>query len=76
VITHDYDVSRYVLQDQGTLTDLSEPGALARTLEKVLAEPQTDAVRRARVDYVRRTYGAETLKEHYRRMFLTVCGTA
>jgi 1,2-diacylglycerol 3-alpha-glucosyltransferase len=75
VITHDYDVSRFVLQDQANLADLSRPGVLASTLEKVLAERQTDAARSARVDYVRRHYSAETLKESYRRMFLEVCGT-
>jgi glycosyltransferase involved in cell wall biosynthesis len=74
VVTHDYDVSRYVLQEQGNLADLSKPGALASTLERVLAEPQTESTRRARAEYVRARYGADVLKEDYRRMFLQVCG--
>ncbi len=74
VVAHDYDVSRYVLGEQGTLADLSQPGALTFTLERLLAEPQTEAARRSRIDYVRQRYEAQTLKENYRSMFLRVCG--
>ena len=74
VVTHDYDVSRYVLADQAYFADLSKPNALTRALEEVLAIHQTDAARRTRIEYVRSTYGADTLKESYRRMFLEVCG--
>jgi glycosyltransferase involved in cell wall biosynthesis len=73
VVAHDYDVSRYVLGEQGCLADLSQPGALTRALDKLLAEPQTESARRARTEYVRRRYEAETLKESYRQMFLRVC---
>lgn len=73
VITHDYDVSRYVLREEGILADLSKPGALTNALERVLAEPQTEAARRARFEYVRCNFGADALRENYRRMFLQVC---
>lgn len=75
VIAHDYDVSRYVLGEQGFLADLSQPGALTRALEKLLAEPQSEAARRSRIEYVRRRYEAQTLKEDYRQMFLRVCAS-
>jgi glycosyltransferase involved in cell wall biosynthesis len=74
VVAHDYDVSRYVLGEQGDLVDLSKPGALTLALERLLAEPQTEAARRSRIEYVRQRYEAQTLKENYRRMFLRVCG--
>jgi 1,2-diacylglycerol 3-alpha-glucosyltransferase len=74
VVAHDYDVSRYVLGEQGHLADLSRPGALASVLETVLGEPQTEAARHSRIEYVRHRYEAQTLKESYRRMFLRVCG--
>jgi 1,2-diacylglycerol 3-alpha-glucosyltransferase len=74
VIAHDYEVSRYVLGEQGHLTDLSRAGSLAAMLERVLGEPQTEAARRSRIEYVRRRYEAQALKESYRNMFLCVCG--
>jgi glycosyltransferase involved in cell wall biosynthesis len=73
VVAHDYEVSRYVLGEQGHLIDLSKPGALKRALEKLLAEPQTEEARRSRIEYVRQRYEAQALKENYRRMFLRVC---
>jgi glycosyltransferase involved in cell wall biosynthesis len=74
VVAHDYEVSRYVLGDQGHLVDLSQTGALTVALDRVLAEPPTDAARRSRIEYVQQHYGAQTLKENYRRMFLQVSG--
>jgi glycosyltransferase involved in cell wall biosynthesis len=74
VVAHDYDVSRYVLGEQGNLVDLSKPGALTRTLERLLAQPQTEGARRSRIEYVRQHFEAQALKENYRRMFLQVCG--
>ena len=74
VIAHDYEVSRYVLGEQGHLADLSRTGSLATMLERVLGEPQTEAARRSRIEYVRRRYDAQALKESYRNMFLRVCG--
>jgi glycosyltransferase involved in cell wall biosynthesis len=74
VVTHDYDVSRYVLGEQGYFADLSREGGLTAALEEVLATPQTDAARCARAEYVRQKYEAKVLKEDYRRMFLQVCG--
>jgi glycosyltransferase involved in cell wall biosynthesis len=73
VVAHDYEVSRYVLGEQGNLVDLSGPGALTHALERLLAEPQTEAARRSRVEYVQRHYEAQALKEKYRQMFLRVC---
>jgi glycosyltransferase involved in cell wall biosynthesis len=73
VIAHDYDVSRYVLGEQGLLADLSQPGVLTRALEKLLAEPQSEAARRSRIEFVQRRYEAQALKEDYRQMFLRVC---
>ena len=75
VVAHDYDVSRYVLGDQGNLVDLSKAGALTFTLERLLAEPQTEAARLSRIEFVRQKYEAQALKEDYRRMFLRVCGS-
>jgi glycosyltransferase involved in cell wall biosynthesis len=74
VVSHDYDVSRFVLGEQGYLADLSKPGALTLALESLLAQPQTEAARRSRVEYVRQRYEAQNLKESYRGMFLRVCG--
>lgn len=73
VVTHDYDVSRYVLREQGNLLDLSKPGALTRALETLLAEPRSQTARDCRIDYVRQNYDAQALKDDYRRMFLHVC---
>jgi 1,2-diacylglycerol 3-alpha-glucosyltransferase len=73
VVTHDYDVSRYVLREQANLLDLSKPGALTRALETLFAEPQSQRARDSRIDYVRQNYDAQALKDDYRRMFLHVC---
>lgn len=75
VIAHDYDVSRYVLAEQGYFADLSGPRGLADALEEVLEKPQSDSARNARIEYVRQRYAAEALKADYRRMFLDVCAT-
>ena len=73
VITHDYEVSRYVLGEQGQFADLSQTGELTAALENILAEPQTDAARYARTEHVRQRYDAHALKDDYRRMFLQAC---
>jgi glycosyltransferase involved in cell wall biosynthesis len=73
VIAHDYDVSRYVLGEHGYFADLSVPAGLANTLRTVLGTRQTDAMKRARVEYVTHNYDAQALKAQYQHMFLSAC---
>ena len=74
VVAHDYDVSRFVSESRAISPTCPDRVHFTLALENLLAEPQTEAARRSRIEYVRRHYEAQALKESYRGMFLRVCG--
>ena len=69
VIAHDHPVMRYVLGDQGTLVDLSPPGALARELAAELARPFDAESAARRRESVRARFSWPVLAPQYREMF-------
>lgn len=73
VITHDYEVARWVLDGQGIFADLEQPGALTAVLEQMLAAPQTEAERLARRNFVRERYDVSVLRDRYVAMFRQMC---
>jgi glycosyltransferase involved in cell wall biosynthesis len=69
VIAHRHPVMEYVLGDQGTLADLSQPGELAAQLTRQLSRPGDEPSRLARWTSVRDRFGWDTLRPEYLRMF-------
>lgn len=69
VIAHRHPVMEYVLGDQGTLADLSQPGELARRISETLSAASSDAERQARWASVRDRFSWEALRPEYLRMF-------
>ena len=69
VIAHDHPVMRYVLGDEGTLADLSKPGALAQELAAELQRPNTPEAAARRRDSVRTRFSWPVLASQYREMF-------
>lgn len=69
VIAHDHPVMRYVLDDQGTLLDLTKPGALADALREELAKPAMPELAAHRRESVRSRFSWPVLAPQYREMF-------
>lgn len=68
-VVHDAPVMRYVLGEEGTFADLSQPGQLTQTLRTVLCQPQTQEQIGQRRDYVRKRFSWDTLAPAYFQMF-------
>jgi 1,2-diacylglycerol 3-alpha-glucosyltransferase len=75
VIAHDHPVMRYVLGDQGTLLDLSQPGALAGALRDELAKPAMPELAARRRENVRSRFSWPVLAPRYREMFYKTAKT-
>ncbi len=73
VITHDYDVSRFVLGEHGIFADLSQPGELTLQLEKTIGNRAVVERGEPRIEYVRQRYDLNQLKAEYLAMFRVVC---
>jgi 1,2-diacylglycerol 3-alpha-glucosyltransferase len=69
VIAHRHSVMEYVIGDEETLEDLSQPGALAAALKGVLGEIQSRAVMQRRWASVRDRFGWDVLRPKYFEMF-------
>lgn len=68
-IVNDHPVSHYVLDAEGTYADLTQPGAMADELERVIGQPaDPDAMARRR-ESVRRRFAWSNLAPHYLDMF-------
>jgi 1,2-diacylglycerol 3-alpha-glucosyltransferase len=76
VVAHDMPVTRHLLGDFATLSDISSDDALARALHTALASPCTDEQRRARHASARTRFGWDTLREDYAQMLLRVAELA
>ncbi len=71
VIAHNHPVMRFVLNDEGVLSDLSQPGCLSAKL-RVRTTPEVAARRR---ESVRERFSWEKLAPRYREMFLDCART-
>ena len=76
IVAHDTPVTRHLLGDFATLTDLSCDGALTRALTAALATPGTDADRTARHASARARFGWNALREDYVQLLLSVAKAA
>lgn len=68
-VAHDDAVTRYVLNGEGLLADLSQPGALAAQLQSALAQPDTLEARVRRHFSVRKRFDWQELAPDYVTMF-------
>lgn len=68
VIAHDFDVARYVLGNEGFLTDLSRPGSLTDGLSRILRDDHSGAATRRR-SYVQEGFDWAVLGPEYSRIF-------
>lgn len=64
-LTHDYEISRYILGEEGYLADLSLRGSLANLLRRVLVEDGGDSKRRLRHRRVYDHFSWENLRSSY-----------
>lgn len=69
VIAHRHSVMEYVIGDEESLKDLSQPGALAAALKGVLGEIQSKAAMQRRWASVRDRFGWDVLRTQYLEMF-------
>ncbi len=69
VIAHDHPVMRFVLAREGTLMDMSKPGALANELKKALNQASTPGDAARRRESVRQRFSWPVLAPQYRDMF-------
>lgn len=69
VFAHDHPVMRFVLNHEGVLSDLSQPGCLSAKLQEGLRERITLEVAARRRQSVRERFSWETLAPRYLEMF-------
>lgn len=76
VVAHDTPVTRHLLGDFATLTDITRAGALAQGISAALATPSTEAQRAARHASARTRFGWDALRDDYARLLLHVAEVA
>jgi glycosyltransferase involved in cell wall biosynthesis len=76
IVAHDTPVTRHLLGDFATLSDISSDGALSRAIATALATPSTDEQRCARHLSARTRFGWDALREDYVRLLLRVAEVA
>jgi 1,2-diacylglycerol 3-alpha-glucosyltransferase len=69
-VVNDHPVMRYVLGEEGTFADLTQPGALAAAVVSTLARPLDQAEMARRRQYVRWKFGWDALRPQYFQLFL------
>lgn len=73
-IAHRQSVMQYVLGEEGTYVDMSQPGELAASLGQQLAQPLTATDMARRRNSVRTRFGWPALQSQYRQMFRIAAG--
>jgi glycosyltransferase involved in cell wall biosynthesis len=76
IVAHDTPVTRHLLGDFATLSDISSDGALSRAIATALATPSTDEQRCARHLSARTRFGWDALREDYAQLLLRVAERA
>ncbi len=66
---HDHPVMRWVLANEGSFADLSQPGSLKKTLEEILTHPLASEAMSRRRRSVRERFAWESLAPAYFEMF-------
>lgn len=69
VVAHDHPIMRYVVGEEGTFADLSQPGALAAKIREVLSQPPNAAAMARRRQSVRNRFSWDVLRSQYFAMF-------
>ena len=70
IIAHDFPVTRYLLDRDAVLSDLTHAGALARAVSQALSDADTDATRAARHQRALTRFSWTVLREQYAAMLL------
>ncbi|GAB1542307.1 hypothetical protein NUACC21_49810 [Scytonema sp. NUACC21] len=68
-VVHDHPVMKYVLGDQGTFADLSQPGSMAVAIANLQKQPQRPELMIQRREYVRKNFSWKSLAPAYMEMF-------
>ncbi|MCP6759266.1 MAG: glycosyltransferase family 4 protein [Fischerella sp. CENA71] len=68
-VVNDHPVMRYVLKEQGTFADLSQPGSMAQAIANILRQPQSPELMIQRREYVRERFSWKSLAPAYMQMF-------
>jgi glycosyltransferase involved in cell wall biosynthesis len=76
IVAHDTPVTRHLLGNFATLSDITQPGALAHAIRTALATPSTEAQRVARHASARTRFGWDALREDYAQLLLRVAEVA
>jgi glycosyltransferase involved in cell wall biosynthesis len=76
IVAHDTPVTRHLLGNFATLSDITQPGALAHAIRTALATPSTEAQRVARHASAHTRFGWDALREDYAQLLLRVAEVA
>jgi len=76
IVAHDTDVTRHLIGDFATLTDITQPRALSSALVTALAAPITETRRAERHASARARFGWDALREDYAQLLLRVAEVA
>lgn len=76
IVAHDTPVTRHLLGDFATLTDITRPGALAQAIGAALATSSSEAERAARHASAHTRFGWDALRDDYARLLLSVAEVA
>ena len=76
IVAHDTPVTRHLLGDLATLTDITRPGALAQAIGAALATSSSEAERAARHASAHTRFGWDALRDDYARLLLSVAEVA
>jgi glycosyltransferase involved in cell wall biosynthesis len=71
IVAHDWEVTRWTLEDCGTLVDCADSAAVAAALRHTLADKSPDAARRRR-EMARRRFSWDNLAPQYAQFFQEV----
>ncbi len=69
-VVNDHPIMRYVLGDEGTYANYTQPGDAANKIAALLTPPPDPAAMARRRDHVRRNFGWDALRPAYFQMFL------
>lgn len=76
IVAHDTPVTRHLLGDFATLSDITQPSALSHAIAAALATPSTEEQRVARHASARTRFAWDALREDYVQLLLRVAEVA
>jgi glycosyltransferase involved in cell wall biosynthesis len=76
IVAHDTPVTRHLLGNFATLSDITQPNALTDAIRTALATPSRDTERQARHASAHTRFGWDALREDYAQLLLRVAEVA